>query len=71
MSTTAIEVLNRDLGEQSEKLAALEKEWAVTIREGDAAKRIIAEQSRRVDEVANAIDVLNKHEQSQMIEVRS
>lgn len=68
MSTSAIEVLNRDLQDQSEKLKALESEYATRILEGEKAKQIVAAQKRRVDEVCEAIDVLNAHAKRQEVD---
>lgn len=65
MSTSAIDVLNRALNEQTEKLKVMEVEYEAKIRAGQEAERIVADQHGRVEELRAAIDVLRAHEKAQ------
>lgn len=68
MTKSAIEVLNRVLTEQDEKLIAVQEANAEDIRRGERARQEVAEQQRHVDEVAAAIDVLINHERAQQVD---
>ena len=62
--TAAIEYLKSELGEQTEKLAAITEETRADIEKGAAAQRRLFAQRDHVNELIEAAGVLERNEKA-------